>query len=215
MPLDWKMAMLNFGSSFWMCTLTHAWALWEDRLRKPKLKKRMPRCDQGEGTCHRSEEIVVPRCNRSEKCLFEKPEHRGGVFRRWQKMCERITDEKEKHIKKIGSCGNEVLEFWIHWIWRSWSPEVPPVGSSSREVSLYSCCGGLLRNSICFESMREAPPEPGKICVLKRVGEYVRLVARTASYGESPPVSFDSIYCTDCLITLIRENAEQRWEILR
>ena len=28
-----------------------------------------------------------------------------------EKMCERITDEKEKHIKKIGSCGNEVLEF--------------------------------------------------------------------------------------------------------
>ena len=28
MPLDWKMAMLNFGSSFWMCTLTHATRCW-------------------------------------------------------------------------------------------------------------------------------------------------------------------------------------------
>ena len=56
---------------------------------------------RAEGTCHRSEENLVPRCNRSEKCLFEKPEHRGGVFRRWQKMCEPITDEKEKHSKKM------------------------------------------------------------------------------------------------------------------
>ena len=57
---------------------------------------------RAEGTCHRREENLVPRCNRSEKCLFEKPEHRGGVFRRWQKMCEPIADEKEKHSKKIG-----------------------------------------------------------------------------------------------------------------
>ena len=36
----WR-SMLNVGSSFSMCILTHAWALWEDQIRKPKLKKRM------------------------------------------------------------------------------------------------------------------------------------------------------------------------------
>ena len=40
LPLDWKMATLNFGFSFGMCTLTHAWALCEVQIRKPKLKKR-------------------------------------------------------------------------------------------------------------------------------------------------------------------------------
>ena len=45
LPLDWKMEMLNIGSSFWMCTLTHAWVLWEDQIRKPELKKPMlPEC---------------------------------------------------------------------------------------------------------------------------------------------------------------------------
>ena len=36
----WR-SMLDVGSSFSMCILTHAWALWEDQIRKPKLKKRM------------------------------------------------------------------------------------------------------------------------------------------------------------------------------
>ena len=36
----WR-SMLDVGSSFSMCNLTHAWALWEDQIRKPKLKKRM------------------------------------------------------------------------------------------------------------------------------------------------------------------------------
>ena len=45
------------------------------------------------------------------KSVFSRSQNTVEVFSEDdEKMCERITDEKAKHIKKIGSCGNEVLE---------------------------------------------------------------------------------------------------------
>ena len=65
LPLDWKMATLNFGFSFGMRTRTLAWALCEIQIRKPKLKILWVRT-----LCRGFHSITTQNCGNPSQMLF-------------------------------------------------------------------------------------------------------------------------------------------------
>ena len=72
LTLDWKMATLNFGFSFGMCTLRHARALWEVQIRKPKLKKRT--------LCRGFHNITTQTCGNPSQMILTLKKEDGSPF---------------------------------------------------------------------------------------------------------------------------------------